>query len=149
MTKKLEAWDVWRTPLARHIGLFWVTPDLIAHHSDLVVELLKGLLVVRCELLFNPAGFRYEALSTQFEAVQDGCTPPVYTLSRRVRRFQSSCRRFSRTELLGLYFDKTPGYVHEEVLAVLPMSPQEEAQCLDEYKRDLARQLAPMEGDVT
>lgn len=64
--------------LWRQRGRFMVTEQIVKRDARLMLEILRGVFVFRCEFNYVAGAFEYEACSEHFEFVRVGALVPAY-----------------------------------------------------------------------
>lgn len=65
---------------AGRFGTFSIDSSFVREHPDVVLELIRNVLVVRCEAFFNPPVLRYSGYSWGFTPVEEGEGPRDYPI---------------------------------------------------------------------
>jgi hypothetical protein len=62
----------------RRIGQFYIDYELIDRWPDVVVAAMRGMIVIRCELLAGRNAFHYQAIGEMFDECPRYCEPRWY-----------------------------------------------------------------------
>jgi hypothetical protein len=65
----------------RRTGRFSIPIELVDNHPKMVAEMMRGMIVVRCEFMLVPGRLEYVAMAPFFEPVPLGTEAPRYTCS--------------------------------------------------------------------
>lgn len=66
-----------------HRGVFMLEAELLDRHPHLVEQLMNGVVVTRCEALYNPYALHYSAMSMRwFKRIDEDEMSPQYHIRR-------------------------------------------------------------------